>query len=536
MKKSQSLSLSESWPSDLLAGLVVFLVALPLCLGIALASGAPMFSGIIAGVVGGLVVAAISNSALGVSGPAAGLVVIVSGAILDLGFEVFLLAVMISGIIQIIVGYLRAGIIAAFFPTSVIKGMLAGIGIIIILKQIQHALGYDRSFEGELSFIQSSGDNTFQEIFFAFQYYSPGAVLISALSIFLLVMWDTGWVKSIKWLRMIPAPLLVVILGIALNEIFLQFFPNWAISNANGNTHLVSLPEITSLAELKSLLVFPDFSAIGQKEVYVVAITLAIVGSLESLLSLEATDKLDPEQRISSKNLELIAQGWGNICSGLIGGLPVTQVIVRSSTNIVSGGKTKLAAMFHGLFMLIFVMLIPAFLNKIPLASLSAILIMVGYKLASPALFKELYQKGRRQFIPFMLTVLGLVFTDMLMGIAIGMSLALFYILLNNYHTPAFLKKEKTPEGEITQLRLAQDVSFLNRASIALMLEEITEGSKVWIDGTDCRFIDEDVLEEIEKFADHAPKNQIQLKISGLPQLDIPASMREDTSIDEVVA
>ncbi|GJM61051.1 SulP family inorganic anion transporter [Persicobacter diffluens] len=533
MKNSQSLSLSKSWPGDLLAGLVVFLVALPLCLGIALASGAPMFSGIIAGVVGGLIVAGISNSALGVSGPAAGLVVIVAGAIVDLGFEVFLLAVMISGLIQVAMGYLRAGIVAAFFPTSVIKGMLAGIGIIIILKQIQHALGYDRSFEGELAFMQSSGGNTFYEIVYAFLYFSPGAVMISVFSIILLIGWESKWIKSKQWLKLIPAPLLVVMLGIGLNEIFLHYFPLWAISNDYGNIHLVNLPEVVSFSELKGLLVLPDFGGIAQKEVYVVAITLAIVGSLESLLSLEATDKMDPYKRVSSKNRELIAQGWGNFCSGLIGGLPITQVIVRSSTNIVSGGKTKLAAIFHGLFMLLFVLLIPAFLNKIPLASLSAILIMVGYKLAKPSVFKSIFQKGRRQFVPFMLTVLGLVFTDMLMGIAIGMSLALFYILLNNYHTPAFLSHVKNLDGGQITIRLAQEVSFLNRASIALMLEDIPEDCALLVDGRDCHFIDEDVLEEIENFAHHAAEHQIQFRVKGLPQLNIPAKWRIDGALPE---
>ncbi|MDQ3534572.1 MAG: SulP family inorganic anion transporter, partial [Bacteroidota bacterium] len=416
---------------DIPAGIVVFLVAVPLCLGIAMASGAPLFSGIIAGIVGGIVVTLISGSQLGVSGPAAGLAVIVLHAIEGLGsYEVFLSAVVIAGVIQLILGFLKAGIIAYYFPSSVIKGMLAGIGVIIILKQIPHAFGYDADFQGDLHFVQADGENTFSEIVKMINFISPSATLISFLSLFILILWDKVLSKKSKIFQLIQGPLVVVILGIILNAYFQNYFPQYAL----GANHLVVLPVAESPIGFINLFTTPDFSRVLTYEVLFLAGTLAIVASLETLLCLEATDKLDVFKRISPANRELKAQGVGNIVSGLIGGLPLTQVIVRSSANIQSGGRTKLSAFIHGVLILACVISIPNILNMIPLSSLAAILLMVGYKLAKPSLFKDLYHIGWDQFIPFTTTVIAIVLTDLLTGIGIGMAVAIFFILKNSYN------------------------------------------------------------------------------------------------------
>ncbi|MEH0156573.1 SulP family inorganic anion transporter [Limibacter armeniacum] len=522
---SDNFSFSNTWKNDFISGIVVFLVALPLCLGIALASGAPLYSGIIAGIAGGIIVTTFSGSALGVSGPAAGLAVIVADAIGKLGYEPFLLAVVIAGILQVIAGYAKAGIVAHYFPSAVIKGMLAGIGVIIFLKQIPHALGYDRSWEGELEFIQADGHNTFEEIIYAFQYHSIGAVVITIISLAIMIMWESKFIKKIKSLSMVPAPLLVVFLGVGLNELYKLYYPEWALANEPTNTHLVSLPVSESFSEFLSFFVFPDFSQITNKEIYITAATIAVVASLESLLSAEATDKLDPYKRVTPTNQELRAQGFGNIASGLVGGIPVTQVIVRSSTNVMTGGKTKLASLIHGILLLLCVALIPAILNKVPLASLAAILLVIGYKLAKPALFKTMFRNGLSQFIPFVATVLGLVFTDMLTGIGIGLVVAIFNILINNYKIPYYYKKEKHQEGEKFTIKLSQEVTFLNKASISMMLENLPKKSEVTIDGTESVIIDHDVKEIIEDFAAHADLHNITLKIKGIKGLNVPQHM-----------
>ncbi len=371
---------------DVRAGIVVFLVALPLCLGIALASGAPLFSGLIAGISGGIVVTVFSGSRHGVSGPAAGLAVMVAAGIETLGLEAYLVAVIVCGVAQVAAAFLRAGVIAHYFPSSVIKGMLAGIGIILILKQIPHAFGYDQSWEGELEFVQRDGHNTFTEIGYALQALSPGAILVTALSLAILLLWQRPSFRELRVARTIPAPLLVVVLGVVLNRIFHAYRPGLAISEE----HLVSVPLSSSVSEFLSNFIRPDFSQITNPEVYVVGLTLALIASIETLLSVEATDNLDPEKRVTPTNQELKAQGLGNIVSGLLGGIPVTQVIVRSTANIESGGKTRLSSFIHGVLLLICVASIPALLNEIPLASLAAILLVIGYRLARVSLFKAM--------------------------------------------------------------------------------------------------------------------------------------------------
>ena len=503
--------------NDLPAGIVVFLVAVPLCLGIALASGAPLFSGIIAGFIGGIVVTLFSGSNLGVSGPAAGLAVIVLNAIESLdNYEVFLAAVVLGGIIQLAMGFLNAGVIGYYFPSSVIKGMLAGIGIIIALKQIPHAFGYDADYEGDLHYMQPDGENTFSEILNAINYVSTGAIIISVLSLFILILWDQVLSKKGKVFQLIQGPLVVVILGIGLNLIFVNFFPQLAL-DAN---HLVQLPVAGSLSGFAEQFTFPDFSQAlaSMSQIIILGFTLAIVASLETLLCLEATDKLDPYKRISPPSRELKAQGIGNIVSGLIGGLPITQVIVRSSTNIQSGGRTRLSAFIHGILILVSVMLFPDFLNLIPLASLAAILIMVGYKLAKPVLFKKMYQSGWNQFLPFIVTIIAIVFTDLLIGIGVGVVVAIFFILKKNYHVSHAVHKEESPDGKkVYRLVMAEDVSFLNKGNIMQTLRKIPEGSRVEIDTSRSVFIDDDVSELFENFKDTAVRQNIELIILEKP-------------------
>ena len=500
--------------SDLPASVVVFLVAVPLCLGIALASGAPLASGIIAGIVGGIVVGAASGSALGVSGPAAGLAVIVLTAIQTLGsWETFLLAVVLAGVIQLALGFLRAGIIGYYFPSSVIKGMLTGIGLTIILKQLPHAVGYDADAEGNLAFTSTvGGDNTISAVSHMFGMIQEGALLVAVLSLIVLVTWERPFIKRIKASLWIQGPLVVVLLGIVLNEMFRAVAPGLAI----GTTHLVQLPETTGLSGLGALLSFPDFTQIGNAAVYTTAITLAVVASLETLLCVEATDRLDPEKRVTPTNRELKAQGLGNILSGLIGGLPVTQVIVRSSANIQSGAQSKTSAILHGVLLLGAVMSVPALLNRIPLATLAAILLTVGYKLAKPALFHSMYKLGWGQFLPFMVTVVGILTTDLLVGIALGMAVAVFQILLTNYSHPYFVDEQAHEPGAVWQLRLSEDVSFLNRASIMRTLDEIPSGSKVVLDATRSVNIDYDVYEVIKEYEQRAKIIGVDLTVKGL--------------------
>jgi len=486
-------------PRDLTAGLVVFLVALPLCLGIALASGAPLFSGILAGIIGGIVVGSISGSSTSVSGPAAGLTAIVIAQIATLGsFEAFLLAVMIGGIIQIGLGIVRAGSLSAFFPSSVIKGLLAAIGVILILKQIPHLLGHDTDPEGEMSFTQPDKQNTFTEIMTLFEGdIHFGAAVVGVMSIVLLTSW--GRVKLLKN-SVIPGPLVVVLLGVSLHLLFQRLGGPWAI----GASHLVQIPVAESANDLLSLLKFPDFSQLANPAIYMAAVTIAIVASLETLLNLEAVDKLDPENRNSPPSRELVAQGVGNVVAGLVGGLPVTSVIVRGSVNVNAGGKTKLSSVFHGILLLICVGLFPVYLNMIPLAALAAILFVTGFKLASPALFRQMWKEGRYQFAPFMITLVSIVFTDLLTGILIGLGVSVLFILNSSLRQPIRRIIETHLGGDILHIELANQVSFLNRAALDKVFNDAENGTNMLIDASDTDYIDPDILSLIQDF-----KNQI---------------------------
>ena len=488
------------------------LVALPLCLGISLASGAPLFSGIIAGIVGGIVVTSISGSSLVVSGPAAGLAVIVLQAIQTLGsFEVFLVAVVLGGLLQLILGFLQAGIIGYYFPSSVIKGMLSGIGIIIFLKQIPHAFGYDEDFEGDLAFAQPDGENTITELFNMINYIHPGATIITVVCLAILILWEQPFMKQNKIMQWFQGPLVAVIAGIALNLSF-----SGSDSLAISANHIVNVPVAGSIGEFFSQFSLPDFSQMGNSDIYVIAITIAVVASLETLLCVEATDKLDPYKRITPTNLELKAQGIGNMVSGMIGGLPVTQVIVRSSANIQSGGRTKASAFMHGVLMLICAMTIPHILNLIPLASLAAILLVVGYKLAKPSLFKQMYAAGKRQFVPFIATILGIVFTDLLIGIGIGMAIGVFQILFGNLRNPYIFNPDTHEKGKPIHIKLSQQVSFLNKVSIQNALESIPEKSEVLIDASQTIQIHPDVIEIIHDFEKRADQKDIKVTIVDL--------------------
>ncbi|MBC7913912.1 MAG: SulP family inorganic anion transporter [Pyrinomonadaceae bacterium] len=505
--------LSKNLRKDLPASIVVFLVALPLCLGIALASGAPLFAGVLTGIIGGIVVASASGSQLSVSGPAAGLTVIVFSAIAQLGsYETFILAVFIAGILQVILGLIKAGTIANYFPSSVIEGMLAAIGIILILKQIPHAVGFDADFEGDESFQQTGNGNTFSAITEALSKISYGAILISAISILVLIYWP-----KIKKVSSVPAALIVVVLGIILNQAFEG--SNLAIKDE----HLVRIPVVGSLSEFTNLFVFPDFSQIGNKNVWVVAVTLAIVASLETLLSLEAVDKIDPIKRVSPTNRELFAQGLGNMTSGLLGGLPMTAVIVRSSANVNAGGRTKMSAIYHGILLLIALLIIPKVINLIPLSCLAAILLMTGYKLAKIGLFAKMWRNGYSQFVPFVVTVLAVVFTDLLKGVAIGMMVSIYFILRNNLRNPYFYHIGTNGDKKVIVIKLAEEVSFLNKAAIQYTLTHLPKESDVRIDGTNCRYIDPDVLEVIHNFKHNAYTKAIIVELLNIKErYDIP--------------
>ncbi len=498
-------------PRDLTSGLVVFLVALPLCLGIALASGAPLFSGLLAGIVGGLVVGSISGSSTSVSGPAAGLTAIVVAQIATLGsFEAFLLAVMVGGVIQIILGVVRAGSLSAFFPSSVIKGLLAAIGVILILKQIPHVVGHDTDPEGEMSFTQPDKQNTFSELLTVFEGdFHYGAAAVGLTSILLLVVW--GRVKMLKN-SVIPGPLIVVLLGVSMHLLFQRLGGPWAIEAS----HMVQIPVAESAKDLLTFLTFPDFSQLLNPAVYLAGATIAIVASLETLLNLEAVDKLDPENRNSPPSRELVAQGVGNMVSGLIGGLPVTSVIVRGSVNVNSGAKTKISCIFHGVLLLIAVALLPMYMNLIPLAALAAILLVTGFKLASPTLFKQMWSEGRYQFLPFIITLLSIVFTDLLIGILIGLGVSLLFILNSSLRQPIRRILETHAGGDVLHIELANQVSFLNRAALDQIFNEAEPGTNMLIDASNTDYIDPDILSLIQEFKTKiGPARGISVSLRG---------------------
>ncbi|MCB0429687.1 MAG: SulP family inorganic anion transporter [Flavobacteriales bacterium] len=505
----------KTFRQDFPASIVVFLVALPLCLGIALASGAPLFSGLISGIVGGIVVGMLSKSSLSVSGPAAGLVVIVLTAIENLGgYEAFLAAVVLAGAMQLILGFLKAGIVGMFFPSSVIKGMLAAIGLILILKQVPHLVGFDTDAFGEMEFFQSDGSNTFSFLAVALDHFHPGSFLVGAVSLLLVILWETPAIRSNRTLKMIPGGVLAVVVGILLNQFFGQMFPALAI----GTEHLVSIPVFSGMSSASSALVWPDWDILTNPQVYLTAVTLTIVASLETLLSIEAVDKLDPAGRRTPQNAELKAQGVGNMVSGLLGGLPITAVIVRSSANVGAGAKSKMSAIFHGILLLVAVVVFPSVMNLIPLASLAAILVFVGYKLTKPSLYKGQYSMGRQQFIPFLATVVSILFTDLLIGILVGMAIGVFYILRANYQSPYHYDDEHCEiNGRQITIRLSEHVSFLNKASLQLTLEQLPENSQVVLDGSRSREIDHDALEVIHNFRNLASEKNIKLSLVNIP-------------------
>lgn len=520
--------------ADFPAGIVVYFVALPLCLAIAQVSTGHselLFSGIIAGIIGGIVVGSLSGSQLGVSGPAAGLVVIVSDGIQTLsvmpdghsdfmyGFKGLLLAIVLAGLIQIIAGFLKAGVLGNYFPSAVIKGMLAAIGITIILKELPHALGYDKDFMGDEAFIQADGHNTFTEIYYAVLYNSPIAIVISLASILLLILAERPFLKRLRIFKYVPAALFVVLAGVMLN----LFLPGISSMQALDGEHLVQLPVAGSISEFFSFFTAPDFIQIARPEVYGVALTLAMVASIETLLSLEATDKLDPLKRSSPGNRELKAQGIGNIASGLLGGLPVTQVIVRSSANINSGGKTKLSAIIHGSILLVSAIFIPRFLNYIPLAGLAAILILVGYKLSKFELYQSMYRLGWSQFLPFIATIIAILSTDLLKGIGIGMIIAYAVILRENYRNSFKLLRKDHDPGTAVRMELSSMVTFIHKGVLVSTFNELPYRSHLIIDGSKTLHFDYDVLELIHEFKQHkAQQRKIIVELIRVP--DLPES------------
>jgi carbonic anhydrase len=487
--------------SDLSAGIVVALVALPLCLGIALASGAPLLSGLIAGIVGGIVVGVISGSQLSVTGPAAGLTSIVLMSIAKLGtFEAFLLAVVLAGFIQIVMGILKLGGIVNYFPASVIRGMLAGIGIIIILKQLPHAVGYDKVPEGDDRFLQpSDAENTFSEFYHLLNYISPGAVIVTLVGIAILLFWES---PAGKRLRVVPGALVAVLAGVGLNFVFQRFMPSFAITDAE---HLVQVPITESLSSVAGLLRYPMWDALGNSQIWIVAATIAVVASIETLLCIEAVDKLDPQKRHSPANRELVAQGVGNALSGLIGGLPITSVIVRSSANVNAGASTKLSAIIHGVLLLLCVLFIPALLNLIPLASLAAVLLLTGWKLAKISIFKEMYAKGWIQFLPFIVTIVAMVFTDLLKGVALGLVFSVLFILRENMKH-ALSRPEH--EGDHETFELGPHVTFLHKKHVLQELAAIPVGTHVVVDASKSHFVDPDVVEALLEFRQHKAKDR----------------------------
>ncbi|MFN0083036.1 MAG: SulP family inorganic anion transporter [Ferruginibacter sp.] len=497
----------KSIGSDLPAALVVFLVAIPLCLGIAVASGLNEFSGIIGGIVGGIVVGMISGSNLSVSGPAAGLTAIVSGAVLKLpAVEAFFLAVVIAGAFQILMGIFKLGIIGDYIPNSVIKGMLAAIGIILILKQLPHLVGYDKNFEGDETFIQVSGENTFSALINSLNYITPLAILIGIIGLAILIFYETEYIKSKKIFQLLSGPLVVVIVGILLHY-FLSDIPSVL---ANREAQLVNIPIANNMNEFISFFHLPNWSFISKKDVWFTAVTLALVASLETLLGLEAADKLDPLKRFSPPNRELVAQGVGNIVSGMLGGLPLTSVIVRSSANVNSGAKTKMSTIFHGILILVCVAFLPGVLNLIPKAALAAILIFTGYKLAKISIFKDYYRKGWEQFVPFVVTIIAIVLTDLLRGVLIGLAIGIFYIIRSNFRTTIFT----TSENNHHLIRLRKDISFFSKARLKQLLENLPEHASVILDLTKAEFIDKDIIDTINEFTTNASERNISVTVN----------------------
>ena len=509
----------SSLSQDLPAGLVVFLVALPLCLGISLASGAPLLSGVVSGIVAGMLVSWLSGSQLSVSGPAAGLTVIMLSAIATLGsFQTVLAATVVAGAIQVLLGVAKAGIVGLYFPAGVIRGMLAAIGLILILKQIPHFIGFDVDNFADMNFLQADGQNTFSELLVALQTIRPGAALIGLTSLLIILLWDSKWLSRFRLVRLVPSALVAVLAAIALNQLLGVVAPAIQVQAP----HLVSLPVLSSLGELAGQMTFPRFADFGRPAVYTVGFTIAIVASLETLLSVEAVDKLDPHKRRTPTNRELMAQGAGNMVSGLLGGLPMTAVIVRSSANVAAGAQTRLSSFVHGALLLTSLLFLGTLLNRIPLAALAAVLLVVGFKLTRPALYRLQWRLGWQQFLPFIVTVVAILFTDLLKGVGIGLIVGIFFILKANAEKAYFLDRnlEGSEPGPL-HLRLSEHVSFLNKASIVSALEGLPAGSHIVLDGSKTVDIDHDVLEAIESFRRVAPERNINLELRGIREVAV---------------
>lgn len=504
--------LRATWKADVAAGLVVFLVALPLCLGVALASGAPLLAGIVTGIVGGLIVSRLSGSALMVSGPAAGLTAIVLNAITTLGsFEIFLVAVVIAGVIQVLLGVLRAGIIGYYFPSSVIRGMLAAIGLTLILKQLPYALGAGiEPFESD-TFARPDGGNTITAIVDAARAAHPTAVLLMLAALAMLIAWPKIAPKRLA--SLLPAPLAAVLIGVVGSIIVGALGGRWSLPREA----LVSLPVVSSARELVGMLRAPDWSALARPELWQIGAAIAIVASLETLLSVEATDKLDPWKRTSNTNRELFAQGSGNILSGLLGGLPMTGVIVRSAANIGAGGRTWRSSWVHGLLLLVAVVALPAVLNRIPLAVLAAILIHTGFKLAHPSIFRDAWRVGAKYALPFAITVISILITDLLIGITIGLAVGAFFVLLDSWSHAYSYHLEASDDHHRVRLMLAEEVTFLNKARISQALQALPARSVVTVDASRTKHLDHDVVELLHDFRETARGKGIQLKLVGVP-------------------
>ena len=499
----------KTLPQDIKAGLVVFLVALPLCLGVAMASNVPMISGIVAGVVGGIMVSWLSGSQTSISGPAAGLTAIIAAQVAILGsVEALLVAVVLAGMIQMVFGVLKAGSLAIYIPSGVIKGLLAAIGIILILKQIPHLVGHDPDWFGDMAFQQMNGENTFSELILTTLNIHPGATFIGVMSLLILLFWDKTPLKAIG----LPVPLVVVIAGVLMAMGLPHLGDLWGIVGDD----MVQVPATGSLLERLSTIPSPDVSALANPKVYMAAFTIAIVASLETLLNLEAVDKLDPQKRVSPPNRELFAQGAGNMTSGMLGGIPITSVVVRSSVGISSGGMTRMTCFIHGVLLLVSVMFLPQLLNLIPLSALAAILIFTGFKLATPKVFKEMWAEGRIQFLPFIATILAIVFTDLLTGILIGMAVAAGFILYNNLQNPLRKIRERHVGGEVLRIELGSQLTFLNRASLLDALNKVEAGTHLVLDARDTDYMDSDIITLIHEFEqDFAPAHDIELNLIG---------------------
>jgi MFS superfamily sulfate permease-like transporter len=492
--------------ADIPASVVVFLVALPLCLGIALGSGAPLFSGIIAGIVGGIVIGVLSGSSLSISGPAAGLTAIVVVAIGKMpAYEAFLLSVVIAGVLQVILGFLRAGIIGDYIPNSVIRGMLASIGLVLVLKQFPHLIGYDKDYSGDETFFQIDSNNTFSELINSVNNITPFALIIGVVSIIILLVWDRPALKKKKFFKNLPGPLVVVVVGILINI----FFSVPGTRTSLNTSQLVNLPIATDFASFSSFFMFPKWEYLNNADVWTVGLTIALVASIETLLGIEAIDKLDPLKRRTPANRELKAQGIGNIVSGFLGGLPLTSVIVRGSANVEAGAKSKFSAIMHGFLILFSVLFIPGLLNKIPLSALAAILIMTGYKLFKPSIFKEVYRKGWDQFVPFTITLLAILLTDLLVGIIIGTLIALFSLIKSNFKSAVMVVHDDNKY----LVRFRKDISFLNKPIVKEKLESVPADAYVLIDMTRADFIDKDIIDVVNDFLQHAHLKNIVVHI-----------------------